>query len=288
MPEAGSKLSMTHCTLSLDRPHAGVNQQSSNQSAIPSILSKHERGLINWVDKSHYYSMKTAMKKSNKVLGYVRVSTGKQDLSMEAQEEKIRLYCQLNSLDLVEVIRERAVTAKIKLNKRPEGSRIEKMLSKGTHHIVSVKLDRLFRNAVDALSHVEEWDAAGISLHLVDLGGMAVNTGSSMGKMLITMLAGWAEFERNIISERTATALSFKKRSGLVYNHVPFGFKAEEGTLRPDATEQTVIARMATLRGQGVSYNEIANALNADGVPTKHGNVWRSQTVKNTLTIAAS
>ena len=68
------------------------------------------------------------MKKSNKALAYIRVSTGKQDLSMEAQEEKIRLYCQLNGLDLVEVIRERAVTAKIKLNKRPEGSRIEKML----------------------------------------------------------------------------------------------------------------------------------------------------------------
>jgi DNA invertase Pin-like site-specific DNA recombinase len=206
---------------------------------------------------------------------------------MEAQEEKIRLYCQLNGLDLVEVIRERAVTAKIKLNKRPEGSKIDQMISRGMHHIVSVKLDRLFRNAVDALSHVEQWDAAGISLHLVDLGGMAVNTGSSMGKMLITMLAGWAEFERNIISERTATALSFKKRSGMVYNHVPFGFKAKEGNLIPDATEQAVIARMQGLRADGTSYNEIANALNADSVPTKNGCVWRSQTVKNTLTVAA-
>jgi DNA invertase Pin-like site-specific DNA recombinase len=151
--------------------------------------------------------MKSASKKSNRAVAYIRVSTGKQDLSMEAQEEKIKLYCQLNSLELAEIIRERAVTAKIKLNKRPEGSKIEQMLKSGVHHIVACKLDRLFRNAVDALSHVEEWDEAGISLHLVDLGGMAVNTGSSMGKMLITMLAGWAEFERNIISERTATAL---------------------------------------------------------------------------------
>ena len=231
--------------------------------------------------------MKTAVKKTNKALAYVRVSTGKQDLSMEAQEEKIKLYCQLNGLDLVEVIRERAVTAKIKLNKRPEGSRIEKMIAKGTHHVIAVKLDRLFRNAADALSHVEAWDAAGISLHLVDLGGMAVNTGSSMGKMLLTMLAGWAEFERNLISERTATALSFKKRSGKVYNHAPFGFRAEDGTLKPDAAEQAVIARMTSLRSRGVSYNEIANALNADGVPTKHGHVWRSQTVANTLALAA-
>ena len=37
-----------------------------------------------------------------------------------------------------------------------------------------------------------------------------------MGKIIVTMLAGFAEFERNVISERTATALSFKKRSGQV------------------------------------------------------------------------
>ena len=88
---------------------------------------------------------------------------------------------------------------------------------------------------MDALSHVEEWDAAGIALHLVDLGGMSINTGSSMGKMLITMLAGFAEFERNMISERTTAALSFKKSHGQVYNHEPFGFNAKGGALVPDA-----------------------------------------------------
>ena len=44
--------------------------------------------------------------KCTKAVGYVRVSTGKQDCSLEAQEERIRLYCQLNGLELVEVIRE--------------------------------------------------------------------------------------------------------------------------------------------------------------------------------------
>jgi hypothetical protein len=58
----------------------------------------------------------------------------------------IRLYCQLQGLDLVEIIRERGVTAKIKLNKRPEGSRIGKLTAAGVCHIVALKLDRLFRN----------------------------------------------------------------------------------------------------------------------------------------------
>src|SRR5215831_12248810 len=97
-----------------------------------------------------------------KAVAYCRVSTGKQDLSMESQEERIRLYCQLNGLVLVEVIRERAVSGKLKLNKRPEGARIAKLTAAGVCHIVALKLDRLFRNAVDALSHVEEWEQAGI------------------------------------------------------------------------------------------------------------------------------
>src|SRR5215472_16708402 len=224
--------------------------------------------------------------KCTKAVAYVRVSTGKQDLSMDAQEERIRLYCKLNHLDLVEVIRERGVTAKIKLNKRPEGSRIAKLTAAGVCHIVALKLDRLFRNAVDALSHVEEWEQAGISLHLVDMGGQSVNTGSSMGKMMLTMLAGFAEFERNMIAERTTAALRHKKAHGEAYNHAPYGFNAEDGKLIPDAAEQAVIARMATLRADGVSYNRIADALNADAVPTKQGGIWRSQTVKNILVLA--
>lgn len=206
---------------------------------------------------------------------------------MDAQEERIRLYCQLNGLDLVEIIRERGVTAKIKLNKRPEGSRIAKLTASGVCHIVALKLDRLFRNAVDALSHVEEWEQAGISLHLVDMGGQSVNTGSSMGKMLITILAGFAEFERNMIAERTTAALRHKKSHGEVYNHVPYGYVAKDGNLLPDATEQAVIAKMAGLREQGVSYHRIADALNADAIPTKQNATWASQTVSNILSLAA-
>jgi DNA invertase Pin-like site-specific DNA recombinase len=222
-----------------------------------------------------------------KAVAYVRVSTGKQDLSLDAQEERIRAYCQAYGLDLVEVIRERAVTGKLKLAKRPEGKRIAELTAAGVCHIVALKLDRLFRNAVDALSHVEEWEQAGISLHLVDMGGQSVNTGTSMGKMLITMLAGFAEFERNMIAERTTAALRHKRAHGEVYNHVPYGYRAEDGKLVPDATEQSVIARMAGLRKEGVSYHGIADTLNAEDVPTKQGGIWRSQTVANILAAQA-
>jgi hypothetical protein len=75
----------------------------------------------------------------------------------------------------------------------------------------------------------------------------------------------------------------------LVYNHLPYGFVALDGALVRDAVEQAVITRMGVLREQGVSYNEIANTLNGDGVATKQGGlcIWHSQSVKNTLEAAA-
>jgi DNA invertase Pin-like site-specific DNA recombinase len=48
------------------------------------------------------------------------------------------------------------------------------------------------------------------------MGGQSVNKASSMGKMLITILAGFAELERNMIAERTTAALRHKKAHGEV------------------------------------------------------------------------
>src|SRR5262249_38764165 len=120
----------------------------------------------------------------------------------------------------------------------------------------------------------------------VDMNGMSMDSSSSMGRMFLTLLAAFAEFERNVISERTASALQFKKRSGMLYNHLPFGFNAEGGNLVPDSTEQAVIARMKTLREAGASYKTIADTLNGEGIPTKRNGTWASQTVKNILTLA--
>ena len=226
-------------------------------------------------------------KRTTKAVGYVRVSTGKQDLSLEAQEERLQAYCKHAGLDLVEIIKERAVSGKVKLAKRPEGSRIAKLTAAGVHHVVCLKLDRLFRSAVDALTVVEAWDESGIALHLVDMGGQSINTGSSMGKMMLTMLAGFAEFERNAISDRTTAAISHLRKHGSVYNHVPYGFRADGDTLVEDRSEQAVIADMREWKRSGLSYNRIAAHMNARGIPSKTGAAWAAQTVYGILNRAA-
>lgn len=93
-------------------------------------------------------------------------------------------------------------------------------------HVIAVKLDRPFFDAADALYQKTGWgwDRAGVALHLVDIGGQSLNTASAMGWMILTMMAGFAELERNLIAERTADALAHKKAHHTPYGPPPIGF----------------------------------------------------------------
>jgi DNA invertase Pin-like site-specific DNA recombinase len=75
-------------------------------------------------------------------------------------------------------------------------------------------LDRLFWDAEDALRQTKAGDKAGIALHLVEMGGTSMNTASAMGRMFLTLMAGCAELERNLVAERSASVLAHKKQQG--------------------------------------------------------------------------
>lgn len=74
------------------------------------------------------------------------------------------------------------------------------------------------------MSSASSSDKDGVSLHLVEMGGQSLSTGSAMGRMFLTLMAGCAELERNLGAERTASVLAHKKQQGKVYNHALYGF----------------------------------------------------------------
>ena len=69
------------------------------------------------------------------------------------------------------------------------------------------------------------WDKAGIALHLLDMGGGSLDSASPSGRLMLTMLGGFAEFERRVIGERTKMALARKKELGFRTGSVPYGWK---------------------------------------------------------------
>lgn len=221
-------------------------------------------------------------------VGYIRVSTEEQateGVSLQAQEERIRAYCQLNGLTLLSILVDEGVSAGKPLASRPQGAKLLATLQgkqKATQ-VVAVKLDRLFRNASDCLTTVDTWDAAGVALHLLDLGGQSVNTKTAMGRMMLVMAAGFAEMERNLIRERTSMALLHKKARREAYAPTPFGFVREGKALIPCQSEAGAVQLMVKWRSQGMSYDKIAAQLNQEGVPAKRGGAWYGCTVRYIL-----
>jgi DNA invertase Pin-like site-specific DNA recombinase len=210
-----------------------------------------------------------------KAAGYIRVSTDEQvrgGVSLDAQEERIRAYCAMAGVDLVCIIREEGVSGTKHLDSRVGGKQLVSLVAwKKVEHVVALKLDRIFRDAEDALRQTKTWDKAGVALHLVDMGGQTLNTASAMGRFFLNMMAGFAELERNLIAERTAAALAFKKDHRQAYSPTPFGFDRGGVDLIENTGELATIQQMKTWHAEGWSLRHIADELTAGGVPTKNG-----------------
>ena len=214
-------------------------------------------------------------------IGYIRVSTGKQEISPEVQEKAIRAYCEMRGMELGCFYRDIGVSGSVPLHERPMGCAMD-----GKHNvaIIAMKLDRLFRDAADCLNTTREWDEKGVVLHIVDMGGNSIDTRSAAGRFMLTVLAGAAEMERNLIIERTEQALAHKKERGeKLGGSRPFGWRVVEGNvkvLEPVAEEQEVIERVRQAHEEGMSLRDIADYLTMKGVKTATGNgKWSHTTV---------
>ncbi len=127
------------------------------------------------------------------VYGYARVSTKLQETdgnSLEAQEEQLR------AAGAVEIYRDTFTGTKAE---RPELERLKRKLVAGDKVIVT-KLDRLARSTEDGLSLIKEWAEQGISIHVLNMG---LIDHTPTGKLILTVMLAFAEFERDMIVERT-------------------------------------------------------------------------------------
>lgn len=225
-------------------------------------------------------------KNACRAVGYLRVSTDEQaaeGVSLAAQEAAIRAYAALRGLDLIDVVVDAGVSGSKALSKRAGGQRLIDVIRRERVAVVAFKLDRVFRNARDCLAVTADWDRRGVALHLVDMGGQTVDTSTAMGKFFMHLLAGVAEMERNIISERTRMALGHKKAKGQkIGDAAPVGFKFDGDAVVPDEDEQRAVALALELRDRGCSVREVAARLDASGINPR-GKRWHPTTVARLL-----
>ena len=220
-------------------------------------------------------------------IGYCRVSTEEQareGVSLDAQEARIRAYCASAGLALTEIIRDEGVSASKPLSSRPGGAALLRVVARRqVRHVVVVTLDRAFRNTIDCLTTVHAWDQANVALHLVDHGGQSINTKTAVGRMFLTMLAGFAEMERRLTAERITAALRHKRGQRKAYGPTPYGFDRNGDRLIPNPAEQKVIRQMRRWRQAGRSLAWSADTLTRRGIAAKRHGRWNPYGVRYIL-----
>jgi DNA invertase Pin-like site-specific DNA recombinase len=212
------------------------------------------------------------------VYGYVRVSTLQQvqdGESLEVQKRIITGYAQMHGLTVTRTFTERGVSGSKPLSDRPQGSALLAALQPGDS-VITAKLDRMFRSALDALAVLSDLQAKGISLHMIDLGGDT--TGNGVSKLVFTILSAVAEAERDRTRERIAEVKRDQKRRGrYLGGKEPFGHEVgADGALVLTPAGQKALARMQQLRDQGHSLREIRDRMRRQGTTISHAGVRNS------------
>ena len=149
--------------------------------------------------------------------------------------------------------------------------------------LVVYSLSRLARSTKDAILIAERLEKS--SADLVSL-SEAIDTTSAAGRLFFRLMAAMAEFERDVIAERTRSALAYKRGRGeRVSRYAPFGYRLKAGQLVANGKEQEAAERAHTLRASGLSYRAVVDELNRERVPCR-GRRWHLSTVHAILNAA--
>lgn len=205
-----------------------------------------------------------------RVIGYVRVSTDKQDIGPEVQIAELTAEASRHGWDL-ELRREDAASAK-SLKGRPILAAALADLKAGRADVLAVsKLDRLSRSVADFSRWLEDSEAQRWGIVCLDLG---VDTTSITGRAMAQVTVTFAEMERRRIRERTIAAMA--KMPAASRERMRNGG-------RPRVLAAETEARVRELRAEGLTLAGIAETMTAEGVPTAKGGKWWPATVRQIL-----
>ncbi len=164
--------------------------------------------------------------------GYARVST-------DAQVNDPQIFA-LQS-EGVETIVTEVISGSVPARVRPQLSELLGKLKRGDSLVIA-RLDRLGRDTVDVLNLLRILDEEGIRVRILNIGA---ETGTPNGRMFLTILMAIAEFERELIRERTRAGLAAIRASGKKLG-------------RPDCLTKRQQSHIRDLSENGMSLREIA------------------------------
>lgn len=216
------------------------------------------------------------------VVGYARASTSEQLLSAGAQRDQISDWCEREGLVLVAFHSDEGVSGTVPMMRR-EGLQcaLSSLKERRAGVLAVTSVDRLSREQLESMKIRDTVRRMGAAIAYV--AGQGIED-TSEARAMTSMLAIFAELERDYISGRTKAALQSKRRAGARWNaNAPFGMCWRDGVVVACDDESRVLEAMRTMRREGMSYEKIARAMNEDldrfpcrGVKWHTTSVWRA------------
>lgn len=188
----------------------------------------------------------------SRVFAYCRVSTTDQTTDNQAREIAAAGF----AIQPKRIVTE-SISGSAAASERPGFAKLVDRMESGDVLVVT-KLDRLGRNAMDVRATVEALAANGIKVHCLAFGGQDLT--SSAGKLTMQIIAAVAEFERDLIIERTqagqARARAEGKHMGRPAKTTPAQREAIRKALEAGATVTSVAAEYGVSRGTIISIRD--------------------------------
>ncbi|WP_186087707.1 recombinase family protein [Burkholderia gladioli] len=173
----------------------------------------------------------------SRTFAYARVSTTDQTATNQLREIETAGF----SVDKRRIVTE-SISGSVSAAQRPGFAELLLKMEEGDILIVT-KLDRLGRNAMDVRATVEALTARGIRIHCLALGG--VDLTSAAGRMTMQVLNAVAEFERDLLIERTQAGITRAKAEGKVLGRPSALSKLQQDEVRQQLIEGASVASLA-------------------------------------------
>ena len=220
------------------------------------------------------------------VYAYGRASTDKQSLTEEHQrkvcEDHVTHTLVPQGFTYGGWLYDSAVSGTKPMFERPKGRELWALVQPGDR-IVWAKLDRAFRSVLDGAQVLQLLAVKQVSFTSLDLG---LDTGTPIGKCVVTILTAFAELEVEFIRQRTRDCHAAKLRAGKpISGEAPIGWrkvgKGEDSYFLPDYREREQVEQLASMKASGMSLETIVLALKRER--RQNGHAWNVNSVSRAL-----
>jgi site-specific DNA recombinase len=200
------------------------------------------------------------------VVGYVRISSDSQkdNTSVAEQKKRIQAYCTSQDWKLKEIFVDEAKSGS-KIDERIEYAKLLRYAQDQSNQvdaIVVFKSDRIHRHLKNLLIMIED----DLQPHSVAFISVSENfdTSTPQGMLTLQMLGSFAEFERNLINERTRSGRVVTARSGkYAGGKIPYGYTITDSKFMVIESEAKLVRQMFQMYAEGKSYGFIAKYISS-------------------------